>query len=517
MTMTCLNNRKNDSFILSTIDELVPLDHKVRELEEAIDWNFIYPLVRPLYSSHGRPSIDPVVLFKMIFINFTFGIHSMRRTCEEIKVNLAYRWFLGLSIEDEVPNYSTWSQNYIRRYGDSEVFDCIFNRIIEEAITYDFVDLDTIFGDGTHRKAHANNRKHNHKVVEITKKYYDDELLEEINKDRQSHNKKPLKETKDIELIYDENTGELIEGKGTKMIKVSQTYPESGCFHKGEKQKCFAYTNLTFCERHGFVLHNTVAPGNMHDSVIFHDAYQKLKKQYGEYIQNISLDAGFFTPAICREVIEDGVTPYLPYKRPMTKKGFLKKYEYVYDEKLDIYICPNIKELKYTTTNKSGYKEYRSNPKDCENCPYLNQCTQSQKHQKVIMRHIWEEYREEADEIRHTPKWKEIYPQRKETIERVYADCKEKHGLRFTRVKGLQKNQHESLIIFGCHNLSKLARMKKRRGMIKPSSTKKTDNQENKNNESDYIFIKKYICIRKVVDFIRFLPLCQQSEVIFSK
>ena len=122
MTMTCLNNRKNDSFILSTIDELVPLDHKVRELEEAIDWNFIYPLVRPLYSSHGRPSIDPVVLFKMIFINFTFGIHSMRRTCEEIKVNLAYRWFLGLSIEMKCLIIQLGYTNYIRRYGDSEVF-----------------------------------------------------------------------------------------------------------------------------------------------------------------------------------------------------------------------------------------------------------------------------------------------------------------------------------------------------------------------------------------------------------
>ncbi|OUN26153.1 transposase, partial [Massilimicrobiota sp. An80] len=267
MAMTCLNNRKNDSFILSTIDELVPSDHKVRELEEAIDWTFIYPLVRPLYSSFGRPSIDPVVLFKMLFINFTFGIHSMRRTCEEIKVNLAYRWFLGLSIDDEVPNYSTWSQNYIRRYGDSEIFDEIFNRIIEEAIAYDFVDLDTVFGDGTHRKANANSRKHENKVVEIVKKHYDDELLEEINKDREEHGKKALKETKDIELAYDEETGELIEGKGTKSIKVSKTDPESGCFHKGEKQKCFAYTNLTFCDRHGFVLHNTVAPGNQHDSV----------------------------------------------------------------------------------------------------------------------------------------------------------------------------------------------------------------------------------------------------------
>lgn len=163
--MTCLNNRKNDSFILSTIDELVPLDHKVRELEEAIDWNFIYPLVRPLYSSFGRPSIDPVVLFKMLFINFAFGIHSMRRTCEEIKVNLAYRWFLGLSIDDEVPNYSTWSQNYIRRYGDSEIFDEIFNRIIEEAIAYDFVDLDTVLNAKLNKKKNKENSQNKRKSL----------------------------------------------------------------------------------------------------------------------------------------------------------------------------------------------------------------------------------------------------------------------------------------------------------------------------------------------------------------
>lgn len=386
----------------------------------------------------------------------------MRRTCKEIEVNLAYRWFLGLSIDEKVPNYSTWSQNYIRRYGDSNIFDEIFKKIIEEAISNDFIELETVFGDGTHRKANANNRKHKNKVVEIVKKHYDDELLEEINEDREKHGKKKIKDTNDIELIFDEDTGELIEGKGTKSIKVSTTDPESGCFHKGEKQKCFAYTHLTFCDRHGYVLQNTVAPGNMHDSVIFHNAYKELKEKYQEQIKNISLDAGFFTPAICRELIEDGIKPYLPYKRPMTKKGFFKKYEYVYDEHLDIYICPNNKDLVYTTTNRSGYKEYKSNPKDCKICPLRYKCTKSKNHQKVVTRHVWEKYREEANEIRHTQEWKKIYPLRKETIERVYADCKEKHCMRFTRLRGLRKNQHESLIIFGCHNLGKLAKMKRR-------------------------------------------------------
>ena len=116
MAMTNRANIKFDGIILSTLDDLVPQDHLVRILEKTIDWKFIYPLVKPLYSHVGRLSIDPVVLFKMIFINYTFGINSMRKTCKEIQVNMAYRWFLGISIDEEVPNYSTWSKNYQRRY-----------------------------------------------------------------------------------------------------------------------------------------------------------------------------------------------------------------------------------------------------------------------------------------------------------------------------------------------------------------------------------------------------------------
>ena len=150
----------------------------------------------------------------------------------------------------------------------------------------------------------------------------------------------------------------------------------------------------------------------------------------------------------------------------MTKKEFFKKYEYVYDENLDIYICPNEKDLHYVTTNREGYRVYKSSSKDCEGCPYLSKCTKSKKHEKVITRHVWEADKEESNHIRHTDEWKTIYPQRKQTIERVFADAKENHGMRFTRPRGLQKNQHESLIIFSCHNLKKLGLSKQRIGLI---------------------------------------------------
>lgn len=456
MAMTNKNNRKHDQIILSTIEELVPQEHMVRKLEKTMDWRFIYPLVENLYSPIGRPSIDPVVLFKMIFINYLFGINSMRRTCEEIKVNLAYRWFLGLSIEDEVPNYSTWSQNYIRRYNDSKIFEQIFECILNQAIRHGFINTESIYMDSTHQKASANKRKAVDKEVEIVKKYYEEDLKKEINADREAHGKKPLKTIIESEINYDEETGELIENKETKHIKESTTDPECGLYHKGEKEKCFAYSHQTVCDVNGFVLASVTVPGNVHDSVSFKEAYDVVKNKFKE-IKNIGIDSGYKVPSIAREIIESGHKPFLPYKRPMTKKGYFKKYEYVYDEGFDCYLCPQNKVLSYSTTTRNGYREYKSNPKDCEQCPLRSNCTTSKNHVKVVTHHVWAKYMEEVEEIRHTVGSKEIYSKRKETIERVFADCKEAHGLRFTRLRGLKKNQHQVLTIFSCHNLKKMA------------------------------------------------------------
>lgn len=453
MTMTKKNNSKDYGFILYTIDDLVPEDHLVRKLESAIDWRFIYPLVADLYSSHGRKSIDPVILFKMIFIDKLFGIGSMRKTVEEIKVNLAYRWFLGLAIDDDVPNYSTWSQNYIRRYHDSDIFDKIFTHIIDEAIDNGFIDTSCVFMDSTHQKACANKRKSHNEEVELIKKIYEDDLLEEINEVRKEHNKRPIKDLKKEEVIFDELTGEEIEVVEKKNIKVSDTDPECGNFHKGEKEECFAYSHQTACDKNGFILAYDTIPANIHDSSSFYGVYRDLNERYP--ITNIALDAGYKTPSVLKEIFDDGHTPLLPYTRPKTKTGHFKKHEYSYIRKEDIYICPNGNTLKYSTTDRKGYSLYRADKKDCAACPFKDRCTSSSS--KTITRHVWEDYKERCEEIRHTPLWKELYPLRKQTIERDFAIAKENHCLRYTRLKGLNKNRHNTGIIFASLNLKKIA------------------------------------------------------------
>lgn len=507
--MTNRNNSKLDGIIYYTLDELVPQDHLVRKLEDALDFRFIYPKVQHLYSRHGRPSIDPVVLFKMLILNIVFGINSMRRTCSEIEVNLAYRWFLGLSIDEKIPNFSTWSQNYIRRYKDSSIFQEIFMEILEQAVDYGFVDFTTVFGDSTHQKANANKRKNVKKEVEIIKKKYEDDLLTEINEDREYIGKSLYDSIEPSEYVYDEETGKEVQKASTKVITESTTDPESGCFRKGEKEKCFAYSHQTFCDKNSFVLTVKTVPGNVHDSVSFFDAYDELKNgKYGDQIKNISLDAGYMVPAICKTIIDDNRVPYMPYKRPMTKKEFFKKYEYVYDEEYDCYLCPNNKVLMYSTTTRNGYREYKSNPKECKACPLRDRCTKSKNMTKVIDRHLWEAYREQADEIRHTPEWKEIYPKRKETIERVFADCKENNGLRFTRLKGLKKNQQNAWLIFACHNLKKMSlwKSKSRRKLSKKSIN------TSRYTKIDNFIIKIAYIDKTPISLRKGMGVCQQSE-----
>ena len=433
---------------ITSLEDLVPKNHLVRKLDQAMDLSFIYSEVKDLYSDFGRESIDPVVLFKIVLIQYIFGISSMRKTIAEIEVNLAYRWYLGYGMHEEIPHFSTFGKNYVRRFKGSRIFQEIFTRILMEAAANGFLNTEELFIDGTHIKASANAHKYRNETVIKEARIYEEELQKEIEKDRLDHGKNPLK-TKD-------NEPELINRK------VSTTDPDSGWFHKGEHKQVFAYAANTCCDKNGYVLDFEVTPGNIHDNVSFWILYKRLKENW-KYAVYYVMDAGYKIPAIARQLIKDGKKPVTPYKRPMTKEGYFTKSDYVYDEYFDCYICPNYHVLTYRTTNREGYREYKSDGFLCHNCPYKDKCTGSRDEIKTITRHIWEPYMEQAEDIRHTLGMKDVYKKRKETIERVFADAKEKHGMRYTQYRGLEKVKMELTLLFACMNLKKMALWKWRR------------------------------------------------------
>jgi hypothetical protein len=264
---------------------------------------------------------------------------------------------------------------------------------------------------------------------------------------------------------YENNDDDDKNPPPTKNIKQSKTDPECGLFHKGEHKVQFAYTAHTVCDKHNFVLGVEVAPGNVHDSVMFDMVYRNVLAKFPQ-IEMIGIDSGYKTPWIMKQIFDSGRLPATPYKRPMTKQGFFKKYEYVYDEFYDCVICPNNQVLRYSTTNKEGYREYKSSPDICKSCPYRSQCTESKSCQKVVTRHVWEEYMERAEDVRHSPEGKEIYALRCQTIERVFGDAKEKHAMRYTQLRSKAKVRMQVLLTFACMNLKKLAKWKKKNGLF---------------------------------------------------
>jgi transposase len=185
-------NQRNQIQLVSA-DSLVPEDHLLRDIDRAIDFSFIYELVQDKYSQdQGRPSLDPVMLIKIPLLQYLYGIPSMRQTIREIEANVAYRWFLGLDLTSSVPHFSTFGKNYTRRFKGTNLFEQIFEKILEECFLHGMIDPSVIFVDATHIKANANKKKSIKKLVKVQAMDYESKLLQEINEDRQAHGKKPF-------------------------------------------------------------------------------------------------------------------------------------------------------------------------------------------------------------------------------------------------------------------------------------------------------------------------------------
>ena len=443
--MLSKSQENRDAVEIISLEMLVPSEHLLRKIDEAVDFNQIYEFVNELYcKDNGRPSVDPVVLFKIVMIQHIYGIPSLRRTLEEVNMNIAYRWFIGYPLNEEVPHFSTVSYNFRHRFTGNTV-EQVFRWILSRAAEEGFLDTNAIFIDGTHIKANANMKKNAKKSARMRAKKYANELREEINADREEHGKKP----------FDDDDDEPSPPK-EKTVIVSSTDPDSGVFHKGEHKKCFAYEAHTACDGNNFVLDVEVTAGNIHDSVAFDPLYDKVCDHFPEH-QTVVADSAYKTPWICKRVFESGKVLSTAYKRPMTRKGGHEWYKYVYDIFYDCVICPEYKVLHYSTTNRDGYREYKSKPYFCEKCPTRELCTSSKQYQKTVTRHIWADYVDMAEDIRHTPEYRDLYKLRQEKIERVFADAKEKHGMRYTQYRGLAQVTNWVKLKFAAMNLKKLA------------------------------------------------------------
>lgn len=306
------------------------------------------------------------------------------------------------------------------------------------------------YSDSTHLKANANKNRHDLHQVMQTPASYLAELEAAIDADRLAHGKAPLPQPK----------AEASAGTSTKEIKVSRTDPEAGYMVRDGKPSGFFYLDhRTVDGRHSLITDIHVTPANVHDSGPYLARLDRMSERFGFAVAATGLDAGYFTPAICKGLEERGIYGVIGYRRPTHRDGYFYKREYVYDAKRDGYVCPNGQFLAYRTTNRVGYREYASSVSQCAGCPMKGSCTQSAAGVKVVIRHVWEEFKEKVGMHRLTRAGKALYKRRKETVERSFADAKQLHGHRYARYRGLAKVRGQCLLAGACQNMKKIARL----------------------------------------------------------
>lgn len=344
-----------------TLDELVPEDHLVRKIDAAIDFEFIRDAVAHLYCpDNGRPAVDPVRLIKMMLPGYLFGVPSERRLVKEIQVNVAYRWFLRMGLTEKVPDASTLSQNRIRRFNDSDVFRQIFDHIVAQAQASGMANGRVLYTDSTHLKADANPRKAINEARPEGVSEYLTEMDTAVEADRKLHGKKPLPGAK--------KTPE--SAVAVKNTKVSTTDPESGFMHRDNKPKGFFYLDhRTVDGKHGIITDTFVTPGNVHDSQPFIGRLKHQVEHFGLEPVAVGVDAGYFTAAVCHLTQEMGIALVPGYRRPHKGQNDVQKKHFRYDADKNIYICAAEQALKYSTTDRNGYRHYRSDAAVCVACP----------------------------------------------------------------------------------------------------------------------------------------------------
>ncbi|MBG9770193.1 transposase, partial [Bacillus vallismortis] len=208
---------------------------------------------------------------------------------------------------------------------------------------------------------------------------------------------------------------------------------------------------------HNIITDAYVTPGNVHDSVPYLDRLDHQIARFRFEVEAVALDSGYLTTPICKGLADRHIFGVIAHRRYHPTRGLFPKWKFHYDSEQDSYICPNQQVLTYSTTDRKGYRSYKSNPETCSACPLLAQCTRSKNRQKVITRHVWEDHKEKIRQNRLSVSGKTLYKKRKEKIERSFADSKQLHGLRYCRLRGKRNVSEQVLLTAACQNMKKIA------------------------------------------------------------
>jgi hypothetical protein len=265
------------------------------------------------------------------------------------------------------------------------------------------------------------------------------------------------------------------------LTRISKTDPESGFLMRDGKPRGFFYLDhRTVDAKFNIITDTFITAGNVSDGEPYLGRLNAQKEKFNFKVEAVALDSGYFTNYICKKLVEETIFMVMGYRRFGNQKTVQPKRKFKYVKELDCFTCPMGCKLEYSTTDRDGYRHYKSNKSDCAVCPLLDQCTTSKAKQRVITQHIWEHHKDVAKANKRTTTGKYVYKLRSQTIERSFADSKELHGFRWARFRGRKSVQEQAYLTATCQNMKKIA-----------LHLKKKKDDGGHSSQNNYTFIEK--------------------------
>ena len=430
------------SMVILDIAELIPRDHLLRKINQMVSFDFIYDLVAPYYPANGRPSVDPVSMFKMLLVGYLYGIKSERRLVQEIQLNIAYRWFCGFELGEKIPDHSTFSKTRVRKWNESSLFQQIFLEIVRCCMEQKLIDGKEMASGGSYIPAEVSRNSWMDIEVEVEQSMlsYLDNLDQELAS--QPGFKKPASHTV------------------TKKITTSTTDPECGYIHHGSKRGVGYLMEATVDCKYGIITGVDVFPANEKESLLVLRHLERQQKQLGLSMEKVALDRGYDTGAVHRGLELLGITGYIPAIRFPNDPS---KYGFSYDPQQDTFICPMGQPLVYhrLNCNKSTGKYlrcYQVQGDVCRKCTSRKTCFDTAGvRRRILASSCYPAFYRGHLRV-NTPEYLYMMRKRKIWAEGSFAAMKREHNLLKIRKRGILAATEECLLSAMALNLKRMVK-----------------------------------------------------------
>jgi transposase len=436
---------QNALFYDFNLEQHIPSEHLLRRIDTFLDFVAIREHLKPYYSQIGRPSIDPELMIRMLLIGYCYGIHSERRLCEEVSMNLAYRWFCQLGLEDAVPDHSTFSKNRLGRFRDSGLLRMLFDTVVQRCTEEALVKGEGFAIDASLVRADVARQRSEPSPVDWTPAKVQTRVVKEYltKLDEQAELNRPQK-------------------------SVSLTDPMAQWSGAKGRAEFFYSTNYLIDTEHGVIMDVEASPSTLSLEVATtRTMIERVESTHALKPQRLLGDTAYGAAKNLGYLVEEkNIEPHVPVRdKSQGKENTFAISEFQW--RGDHYRCPAGKRLRRnnrkftvprTGITKMGTIIYRTRAADCIDCPKKNNCCPNTTHRKIA-RSIHEESRDKARAISKTDEYRTKSFHERKKVEMLFAHMK--RHLRFTRLRlrGLASANDEFLLMATVQNLRRMAKL----------------------------------------------------------